>query len=113
MFESRRVIPLLSLPVLLLSPGRPADALEPPPVFFLRGDPNADGAVDLSDAVSILLRLFLGGEETTCRSAADTNDDGAVDVSDPVTLLNALFLGGPPPGEPYPVCGPDRSSGLG
>ncbi len=35
---------------------------------FRRGDANADGAVDLSDAVRILLRLF-GGRSISCADA--------------------------------------------
>jgi hypothetical protein len=74
---------------------------------FRRGDPNGDGAVDISDAVAILNSLFLGTGKLSCQEAADGNDDGALDISDPVFLLSYLFQGGPPPAEPLAACGAD------
>lgn len=77
------------------------------PIAFRRGDSNADGAADLSDAVFTLLHLFSGGEAPACLDAADSDDSGSLDISDPVYLLNYLFVGGPPPANPFPECGPD------
>ena len=77
---------------------------------FHRGDPSGDGAADLTDAMVILLHLFLGGAEPGCLDAADANDDGALDITDPIGILEWLFLGGPrppPPGPPGEPCGPD------
>ncbi|MCZ6794999.1 MAG: FG-GAP-like repeat-containing protein [Planctomycetota bacterium] len=74
---------------------------------FRRGDSNADGARDLTDAIFILTHLFLGGNAPPCEKSADANDSGAVDLSDAVYLLSYLFLGGPPPGEPFADCGSD------
>jgi len=74
---------------------------------FRRGDPNADGRFDLSDAVMILSCLFLGAECSSCPDASDTNDDRAVDVSDASFLLTWRFLGGPPPLPPFPGCDAD------
>ncbi len=76
------------------------------PALFLRGDSNADGRVDISDAVRTLGWLFLGAEEPGCLSAAELNGEKPVDLSDPVYLLSHLFLGGPPPPAPFPECGP-------
>ena len=73
---------------------------------FRRGDANADGAVDLSDGITVLHGLF-GGGSLQCADAADANDDGANDISDPVWILNHLFLGGPEPAPPWTLCGPD------
>jgi regulation of enolase protein 1 (concanavalin A-like superfamily) len=81
--------------------------LEPPKPLFLRGNANADATTDISDAVTILGFLFLGGTMNDCREAADVNDDGKVDISDPVSLLGHLFLGGVAPPEPYAACGVD------
>ncbi len=67
----------------------------PPPNAFRRGDVNADGATNLTDAVSILSHLFGGGLEPTCSKSADADDTGTVDVTDAVYLLNFLFAGGP------------------
>jgi len=75
------------------------------PVEFRRGDANADGATEISDAIFTLSSLFFGTEAATCQKAADTNDDGIVDVSDAVFLLNFLFLGGRAPNEPLESCG--------
>ena len=74
-------------------------------VSFVRGDINADGLVDLSDAVFVLNFLFLGGSAPTCRKSADTNSSTAVDLSDAVFILGHLFLGGNAPAAPYSECG--------
>jgi hypothetical protein len=82
---------------------------------FKRGDANADGLIDVSDAVHVLAWLFLGGPPPPCKDAADINNDSdilhdpaRIDLSDPVYLLSYLFLGGPPPPAPGPHrCGPD------
>ncbi len=77
------------------------------PTLFLRGDANADGNQNLTDAVFVLNHLFGGGPEPTCTKSADANDSGTVDIADPVFLLNGLFTGGPPPPVPFPECGID------
>jgi hypothetical protein len=90
-----------------------ADGLGPPlwvrgiPRTFLRGDTDADGSLDISDAIHLLGHLFLGEEAPSCVDAADANDDAVLDLGDAVHLLQFLFLGGPPPGQPFPACGPD------
>ena len=62
--------------------------------FFVRGDANFSGEVDLADAMFLLGAIFGNGQlSLTCPDSADTNDDGLVDVSDPVYLLNFLFKG--------------------
>jgi hypothetical protein len=60
------------------------------------GDVNLDRGVNISDAVSLLNHLFLGGS-LRCRAAGDFSLDGAVNLSDAVAILNALFLGSPWP----------------
>lgn len=74
--------------------------------LFRRGDTNADGELNLSDAVFLLNGLFLGGAQPRCRAASDVNGDAAVNLSDAVSVLNHLFLGGPGPVAPFPECGP-------
>ena len=74
---------------------------------FRRGDANADGNLDLSDAVGTLGFLFLGASPPGCEDAADTDDSGAIDVTDPIALLGHLFLGGREPAVPFPECGED------
>jgi hypothetical protein len=72
---------------------------------FRRADANADGRMDLSDAVRILGHLFTG-QSIGCREAADADGSGALNVSDPIYLLNFLFRGGPPPPAPFGQCAP-------
>jgi hypothetical protein len=74
---------------------------------FRRADANADGTADMSDAITILSYLFLGGQMNNCLDAADVNDDGTVDLSDAVSLLGHLFLGTKAPPEPFIECGVD------
>jgi hypothetical protein len=74
---------------------------------FRRQDANDDGTVDLSDAISLLQFLFLGGPAPFCDDAADANDDGKVDIGDAVTVLFRLFQGSAPIPEPAESCGPD------
>jgi hypothetical protein len=74
---------------------------------FLRGDPDANGTVNLTDAIAGLLHLFFSGT-VSCEDAADTNDDGILDLTDPVATLLWLFQSGPAPPEPGPYdCGKD------
>lgn len=74
---------------------------------FLRGDANADGTVDLSDAVATLTYLFGGGREPECMDASDADDSGVVEITDPIFLLGALFLGLRQILPPHPECGAD------
>jgi hypothetical protein len=75
---------------------------------FHRGDANASGRVDISDAIRIFMTLFQGAEPFPCADAADATDDGRVDISDGLRILLDFFIPGtaiPTPG-PF-VCGPD------
>jgi len=75
--------------------------------FFVRGDSNADGAVDISDAIASLQFLFTGGI-ILCEDASDSNDDGTIDIADPVALLARLFVGAAPLPAPSDISfGPD------
>lgn len=76
---------------------------------FVRADVNADGAVNLADAIATLQFLFSGGI-VTCEDSADINDDGSVNVADGVSLLSYLFSGGTEPGSPFPGCGSDLTA---
>jgi hypothetical protein len=72
---------------------------------FIRGDANADGDFDVSDAIFMLEWLFLGGETPSCFDSADLNASRTIDLSDSISALQFLFAGGPPPAAPYPDCG--------
>jgi hypothetical protein len=83
-----------------------------PGVRFRRGDANADGTSDLSDAIFTLSWLFLGAATPSCLDAADANDDGGIDIADPTFLLNHLFLGGARPPAPSASCGLDPTDDM-
>jgi virginiamycin B lyase len=72
---------------------------------FVRGDLNADGALDASDALGVLSYLFLGETELDCPAAGDKDANGVLEVTDAVGLLLFLFAAGEPPAAPYPECG--------
>ena len=102
-----------SLTALLLTTAAvPANAQS---IRFVRGDADANGTVDLTDAIVTLNAIFQGQGELICMDAADANDDGVVDVSDAVKTLLFKFLGGdiiPDPGADS--CGSDPTAdGLG
>ena len=78
--------------------------------WFRRGDANADGELNLTDAVFTLGVLFLGEAAPTCSDAADADDNGEVQLTDAVFTLNYLFLGGGPlPTPGSESCGTDPS----
>jgi len=75
---------------------------------FLRGDPNGDLQIDISDPIKILGYLF-SNVPLSCEDAADVNDDGGVDIADAINSLFWLFDGTGaciqfPPSD---GCGPD------
>ena len=76
------------------------------PVPFLRGDCNADGSIDIDDAMRILSWLFLGTSSLPCPLACDLNGDGAApNIADAVYLFTYLFSAGASPALPFPNCG--------
>lgn len=82
----------------------------PPPPVFHRGDADANGELQLTDAVRVLGFLFLGTERPGCLEAADADDNGEVQITDAVRILGFLFSGSAPPlppGPPGSPCGPD------
>ncbi len=62
-----------------------------------RGDPNADGIINLGDAIYTLNYLFKGGPNPCPMEAGDANCTGVVDLGDAIYILNYLFKGGPAP----------------
>jgi hypothetical protein len=61
------------------------------------GDANADGTVNVSDAVYIINYIFVSGNPPDPYKAADVNCDTVVNVSDAVWIINYIFVGGNPP----------------
>jgi hypothetical protein len=78
-------------------------------LYFIRGDADLSGRVDISDAIAVLSFLFLGGSLPGCLDASDVNDDRTLDITDPVGILGFLFLGAAVPRPPFPDCGLDPS----
>jgi hypothetical protein len=64
---------------------------------YMAGDANADGVLDLSDAIYLLNYLFKNGDLPTPLEAGDGSCDGIVNISDAIYVLNYLFKGGNPP----------------
>lgn len=90
------------------SPGEDDPVPEPGETWRLPGDFNQDEALDLSDAISIVLYLFSTSEVTLPCSGdtspspsditlLDLNGDLGLDLSDAVYLLTYLFSHGQPP----------------
>jgi hypothetical protein len=76
--------------------------------FFVRGDSNDDGDLNIADPILVLSFLFnSSGGEVFCPDALDANDDGSIDITDAIGLLGYSFLGGLPPRPPFPDCGLD------
>jgi uncharacterized delta-60 repeat protein len=71
---------------------------------FRRGDANADGNLDLSDGVTVLAHLFLGGARPPCERAADADASGALDLSDAISIFVHLYRGGPGLPDPFAFC---------
>jgi len=67
-----------------------------------RGDGNADGVLDLGDAISALGYIILS-IPIACPQAVEVNGDGQLDLADAVFLLNYLFASGSAPQGPSPV----------
>ncbi len=76
---------------------------------FVRGDANADGGVNVADAVYVLQYIFLAGSAPSCQKAADGNDDGDLNVADAIVILGYLFMHSSPFPPPFPACGVDTT----
>jgi hypothetical protein len=112
------ILSLSMLGLLALAPPTEvaADHVPPDPnrLFAVHnGDSNADGVIEISDAVYIFTYLYLGGPRPkllACEPFAevhngDTNGSGSIELSDGIYLLNWLFGGGPAPIEGCPSAG--------
>lgn len=66
-------------------------------VFYLRGDVNADGVVNVGDPVYLINYIFKSGPGPLYNLMGDANCDTAVDVGDAVFLINYVFKDGPAP----------------
>jgi hypothetical protein len=75
---------------------------------FQRGDADASGRLDVTDAIHVLDYLFRGGASAlVCKDAGDADDNGRIELSDAIFILEALFQKGGSPAAPFPACGAD------
>ncbi len=61
------------------------------------GDANADGHIDISDAVYIINYIFANGPTPNPTVRGDADCSGNIDISDVVFLINYIFAGGQTP----------------
>lgn len=65
---------------------------------WVLGDVNADGSVNIGDAVFLITHIFKGGPAPNPIRIGDTNGDCSVNIGDAVYMVNYIFGGGSPPG---------------
>ncbi|MGB7061293.1 MAG: lectin like domain-containing protein [Candidatus Zixiibacteriota bacterium] len=71
--------------------------------YYVCGDVNADGIVDVGDVVYLVSYLYKSGPPPECEpinECGDVNLDDIVDVGDVLYLVNYLYRNGPSPGNP-------------
>ncbi|MFH1892954.1 MAG: hypothetical protein ABIK83_09785 [Candidatus Zixiibacteriota bacterium] len=67
--------------------------------FFICGDADGSGGIDIDDIVYIINYVFMGGEEPKSIYKGDVDCDGITDIDDAVYLIEHVFVGGPAPCE--------------
>jgi Dockerin type I domain len=65
--------------------------------YYLPGDANGSGDVNISDAVFLVSYIFGGGTAPVPLNRGDANCDGRVNISDAVFLISYIFSGGGAP----------------
>ena len=68
--------------------------------YYLCGDCDGNGEIDIADVVYLINYLFIGGPAPDPLWVADCDCDGEINTADVVYLIKYLFLGGPPPCKP-------------
>jgi hypothetical protein len=96
--------------IIFLAKLAPDGDCKPQNSLFRRGDSDADGALQLTDAVFTLNHLFLAGPRPSCLDAADADDNGAIQITDAILTLNHMFLGGQGLPGPFGSCGSDTTA---
>jgi hypothetical protein len=66
-------------------------------IYYICGDANGDGTIDIADVVYLINYLFADGPPPDPPAAGDATCDGEVNIADAVYLINYLFVGGSPP----------------
>ena len=65
--------------------------------YYLSGDAEGGGSIDISDAVWLIAYIFAGGPAPVPLLSGDANCDKSVDISDAVYLIAYIFASGPAP----------------
>jgi len=78
--------------------------------YFVRGDADQNGSIEITDAIFTLGYLFLGTEDPYCLDALDTDDNGQILLNDAVAGLNFLFSGSFKMPAPFPDEGVDPTA---
>jgi hypothetical protein len=78
--------------------------------MFKRGEVNADGTLNIADAIALLGHLFGSAPVPPCQDASDANDDGNVNIADAIAILGHLFGGAGPLPEPFLTCAVDPTA---
>ena len=70
------------------------------PCYGECGNANAQGVVNVADAVWIINFVFAGGDPPQpVLACGNANGQGVVNVADAVWIINFVFAGGDPPGD--------------
>ena len=83
-----------------------------PKVWFLRGEVNCSGTINLVDLLQLFNGVFHGSDAICCEAAADVDADGTLSITDGIHLGNMLFLRGSDPAAPFPDCGIGDAMGF-
>jgi hypothetical protein len=65
--------------------------------FYVPGDADYTGEVDIDDAVYLIGYIFSSGDPPAIYRSGDSNCSGQIDIDDVVHLILFIFAGGPPP----------------
>lgn len=65
--------------------------------YWIKGDADGSGVVDISDVVFCVQYIFAGGPAPAPLQSADVNRDFATTISDCTYLVNYISAGGPAP----------------
>jgi hypothetical protein len=66
-------------------------------MWYLPGDANQSGNVNITDVVNLINYIFLSGPEPIPYCAGDANGDCQVNISDAMYIINYIFQNGSPP----------------
>ncbi len=65
--------------------------------YYLCGDADASGSVNIGDVTYLITRIFGGGPAPIPNGAGDSDGSGSVNIGDVTYLIARIFAGGPAP----------------